>query len=316
MSRFQELARTIPPGTLGAIGLNTALFVYQIVGDVNLQSVTLCPQLVLYKLQIYRIFTSALFHGNLMHIGMNMMSLSAIGSMLERRLGTVRMILTMLWSILLTSLLHIFASWLVFAALGIKGPFIGHSLGFSGVIFHLSVLECNLGTHESRSVFGVFEVPSYLYPWVLLLVLQMFMPNLSFGGHLSGIVVGTMQLYGMLSLLMPKENKLNDLEGRSWMRWLTSWPSFVPATSDDSAVSGNRTSFRQGISRGFWLFATFSLNIAETIKVAIFGRGSRVNSNIQLGLWTPEHTDVSEYNEDEDEESWNGLPENTTSQMV
>lgn len=316
MSRFQEVARTVPPGTVGAMGLNAALFVVQIVGDVPLPRVTLCPERVLYRGEIYRIVTSAFFHGGLVHIAMNMVSLSAVGSLLERRLGTLRTMLTMLWSVLLTSLLHIFASWLVYAALGISGPFMGHSIGFSGVIFHLSVLECNLGTHQIRSVFNLFDVPAHFYPWVLLLVLQLVMPNLSFAGHLSGIVVGTLQLYGMLRWLMPKENKLKELEGRPWIRWLSSWPSFVAATSDDSVVSGNGASLRQGIGRAFLLLRTFLYNIAETIKVAIFGRGSRANSNIHLGLLTPEPHDVSEYTEEEDEDSWNGLPENTTGQIV
>ena len=305
----------MPPCTLAAIGLNSALFVVQMVADINLQSLTLCPRLVLYNHQVYRIVTSALFHGSLMHIGMNMMSLSAIGAMLERRLGTMRLIATILWSIILTSLLHILACWLIYVGMGIVGPFVSHSIGFSGVIFHLSVLECNLGTHENRSIFGLFEVPSYLYPWVLLLVLQFIMPNLSFGGHLSGIIIGTLQLHGSLRRLLPRENTLKSLESRLWMRWLSSWPSFVATTSDDAAAVVSGASLRQGVGRGFCVLWTFVFHFAETIKVAIFGRGNRVNENIQLGLWTPEPHDVSDYNEDEDDDSWSGLPA-TTSQTV
>jgi len=309
MSRFQETARTIPPATLGAIGINASLYIFQTVSNLNLSNVTLSPRLVLYQFQVYRIVTSALFHGSLIHIGMNMMSLSAVGSLLERKLGTMRMILTMLWSILVTALLHIFSAWFLYAVFGIMGPFIGQSVGYSGVIFHLSVLECNLES-QSRNVFGLFQVPSYLYPWVLLVVLQFVMPNLSFAGHLSGIVAGTLQLYGMLNWLLPKESALRELDGKSWLRWLSSWPSFVSTTSDDSVVVGNGGSLRQGVGRGLWSVAAFMLNIAETIKVAVFGRGSRSNANIQLGLWDPDDDD------DNNEDSWSGLPTHTTTSEI
>ena len=316
MSRFQEVARTIPPSTLGAIVVNSSMFLLQMifVTDKDLQNYTLCSRSVIYDHQVYRIVTSALFHGNLMHIGMNMMSLSAIGPMLERRLGTMRMFCTIIWSILLTALLHILACWVLYVGTGIIGPFVGHSIGFSGVIFHLSVLECNLGTHQSRSLFGVLEVPSYLYPWALLLVLQLIMPNLSFGGHLSGIVIGTLQLHGLLGGLMPKEHTLKSLESSSWMRWLASWPSFVATTSNESVVARGEASMRQGVNRGFWLLCSYVFDIAEKIKVAIFGRGIRTNENIQLGLWNPESHEVSDYNEDDDD-SWSGLPA-TASQIV
>ena len=167
MSRFNDLLRTIPPATLGVISLCCLLYMFQIVTDLPLRAVTLCPRLVVHDNEYYRIVTSALFHANLMHIGMNCMSTLAIGSMLEKRLGTLRMIVTMLWSIFLTSVIYIASALFLNAFLGMKGLMEQHSIGFSGVIFHLSVLECNLGPHASRSVFGIFQVPSSLYPWVL-----------------------------------------------------------------------------------------------------------------------------------------------------
>jgi len=167
MSRLQEHLRTIPPATLSIIGLCCALYVIQIVTDFPLNAFTLCPRLVLYDHEYYRIVTGSVIHGGLMHIGMNMMSMSAVGSMVEKRLGTIRLIFTMLWSILLTSMLYIGAAFILFQAAGWENLMNQHSLGFSGVIFHLSVLECNLGTHQSRSVLGIFNVQSYLYPWVL-----------------------------------------------------------------------------------------------------------------------------------------------------
>jgi membrane associated rhomboid family serine protease len=169
MSRLSETLRTIPPATLGIVGLCALLYLVQVIANVPaLHSVTFCPRLVIYDGQVHRILTSALYHGSLMHIGMNAMSTTAIGSMLERRLGTLRLFFTMLLSILATSILYMGAAIVlafVFARIGLMNQ---HSVGFSGVIFHLSVLECNLNAHESsRSVFGLFQVPTFSYPWVL-----------------------------------------------------------------------------------------------------------------------------------------------------
>lgn len=167
MSRLNDFLRTIPPATLGVISLCCLLYAVQIVTDLPLHAVTLCPRLVVHDSEYYRIVTSSLFHANFMHIGMNMMSTTAIGSMLEKRFGTLRMIITMLWSIILSSVIYIASALFLSVFLGFGGLMYQHSIGFSGVIFHLSVLECNLGPHASRSVFGMLDVPSSLYPWVL-----------------------------------------------------------------------------------------------------------------------------------------------------
>lgn len=168
MSRFAELLRTIPPATLGAIGVCSALYLLQLATDFpTLHSVTLCPALIVYRGQVYRVVTSALFHGSLVHIGMNMMSTSAVGGMLERHLGTLRMLSTMVVSIIVSAAIYITSALFLGVILGRNGLMNQHSVGFSGVVFHLSVLECNLGPHGSRQLFGMFQVPSHLYPWAL-----------------------------------------------------------------------------------------------------------------------------------------------------
>ena len=100
-----------------------------------------------------------------MHIAMNMMSTMAIGSSLERRIGTIMTTLTISWGILLTSAIYILISWLLFAVFGLEKMMLQHSVGFSGVIFQLSVLDSNLSPNRTRSVFGVFTVSSRMYPW-------------------------------------------------------------------------------------------------------------------------------------------------------
>lgn len=52
------------------------------------------------------------------------------------------------------------------------------------------VLDTKASPHiKERSVLGIFNVPSSRYPAVLLVVLQLIIPSVSFIGHLSGLIV-------------------------------------------------------------------------------------------------------------------------------
>jgi rhomboid domain-containing protein 1 len=96
-------------------------------------------------------------------------------------------------------------------------------IGFSGVIFHLLVLETHHSTttttnnaandnNRTRNVFGLFEVSSKAYPYALLVAIQFIMPHVSFLGHLSGIIIGTMQCHGVLDRLFPSYERLREWE--------------------------------------------------------------------------------------------------------
>ena len=165
-SRATDLFRSIPTGTVGIVAICCFLYLVQLLVDFPLHKVTLCPRLVLYLHEYYRIITSALFHGSIMHIAMNMMSTVGLSSMLEKRSGTLYHLLATGVAMFATSIVYISmanaASWT-----GHDSLMYQHSIGFSGVLFHMVVLESNLGGHTSRSVFGFFAVPAFVYPWVL-----------------------------------------------------------------------------------------------------------------------------------------------------
>lgn len=52
------------------------------------------------------------------------------------------------------------------------GGFGTNAIGYSGVLFSYAVIEAFHSTETSRSIFGIISVPVKLYPFVLLLVLQ------------------------------------------------------------------------------------------------------------------------------------------------
>ena len=195
-----------PATTLFMVCTCASIYILQIVCEPHVQNFTMNPRQIIYLHEYYRIITSAIFHANFMHIGMNMMSFIAIGSSLERQFGTVWHALTILWSIFVTAAVYIFTAFLLYFGCGTESLMYQHSVGFSGVLFHLSVIQSNLIQHPTRSLFGMIDVPSASYPWALLVALQFLMPNLSFMGHLAGIISGTLQIHGVLNHVIPTQD--------------------------------------------------------------------------------------------------------------
>jgi membrane associated rhomboid family serine protease len=294
MTQPHEILRDVPVATLGIIGTCTFLYMLQHSFNLDLRKVTLCPRRVLYLHEYYRIISSCLFHTRLMHLGMNMVSTTFVSSKLEKRFGTLRHIVTTLWSILLTSCAYILVAAFLSLGLGFDNLMYKHSVGFSGVIFHMSTLECSLAPNRSRSVFGIFFVPSYMYPGVLLVGLQMVMPDISFTGHLAGIFVGTLQIFGFLDPISVGDDHLRKMERWASLQWLTSRSSFCPMPAV-SQTGGQRdpAALRQMVLQSCRTVIAFWSNVFEIIQIVVFGRGRDVNSDIQLaaGDSPSSHTD-------------------------
>jgi membrane associated rhomboid family serine protease len=206
MSRIHQLAQSLPPTTrwiLIALCLIYGLF-QQILfpllfsSSTITSSLTLSPSHVILRGQVWLLWTSSFLHGSIIHLAMNVMSWIGLASRLESQtMGTLPLMVTVLVSAcILTPVLHVLMATIAYYGLGISTWFYEHSLGFSGVLFHITVLEVawNNAAHQQRSVLGLVSVPPMWYPWVLLIVLQFMVPQISFLGHLSGILAGYIQL--------------------------------------------------------------------------------------------------------------------------
>ena len=62
------------------------------------------------------------------------------------------------------------------------------------------------------------------------------MPNLSFLGHLAGILNGTLEYYGALDFLYVGNSFLIHLESLGWMRKLVELDSFVATTTQGQQI--------------------------------------------------------------------------------
>jgi hypothetical protein len=121
-------------------------------------------------------------------------------------------------------------------------------------------------------------------------------------GHLSGIITGTLQLYGFFDIVfLPSESSLNELDECRGIRWLTRFPTFVPTPSH--GLSREPSALRRDLGNGLCSACTFGRSMMESIKLIIFGHGAALNGNIQLPSWTSSgHT----LGRDEDE-NWSGV---------
>ncbi|RYY84752.1 rhomboid family intramembrane serine protease [archaeon] len=170
-SRLQEYLGNIPPITLGLLCINVAVHILFFLTSWSINDYSFVPLRIIYSGEVYRIITSAFLHGGLFHIAMNMMSLIALGGVLEPAYGSVRFLYITLVALILTGVIAI--AFLYLCAVLISPQYLfTNAVGYSGVLFSYALIESFHAPDTMRSVMGMFSVPTKIYPFVLLLLLQ------------------------------------------------------------------------------------------------------------------------------------------------
>lgn len=180
--------------------------------------------------QAYRLVSAALFHAGLLHIAFNMLAFVPIARSLEGELGTLQFGYMLLEFVLLEAFIFLILSF----AASILYPVFAYSctVGFSGVIFGLIVVDNWSTDATSRSILGLFEVPAAVYPWALLVFWQLLVPQSSFFGHMSGLLVGELFCRGWLASLQPPAAAMLRWEvGTHVGKQLSRIPGYVPLSS-------------------------------------------------------------------------------------
>ncbi|PSS24391.1 Rhomboid-like protein [Actinidia chinensis var. chinensis] len=203
-----------------------------LVGYDSFAEVCFWPSAVISRFQVYRIYTSILFHGSLLHVLFNMMALVPMGSELERVMGSVRLLCMIILLATSNAIFH-----LLIALLAAHNPFDPYqyfmnecAIGFSGILFSMIVIETSLSGVQYRSVFGLFNVPAKWYAWILLVVFQLLMTNVSLLGHLCGILSGFAYTYGLFNFLLPGTSFYSAIESSSWLSACARRPKFILCT--------------------------------------------------------------------------------------
>ncbi|XP_062112299.1 rhomboid-like protein 15 isoform X2 [Humulus lupulus] len=239
-TRLGQWWESIPVLTSGVVVVCGIIYlVCLLVGYDSFFEVCFLPSAVASHFQVYRIFSSVLFHGSILHVLFNMMALVPLGSELERIMGSVRLLYLIILLAISNALFHLLIAFLV-----TYNPFYSVeylmnecAIGFSGILFSMIVIETSLSGVQSRSVFGLFNVPAKWYAWILLIVFQLLMTNVSLLGHLCGILSGFAYTYGLFNFLMPGAAFYSAIEASPWLACCVRRPKFILCTG------GNPTSY-------------------------------------------------------------------------
>jgi membrane associated rhomboid family serine protease len=174
---------------------------------------TFSPSAIVQQGQVWRLITGTYMHTGIFHLAINMMSFAFLGTTLELALGTLSYFCHIFIFGIISCLVHIAIAYLLYAG-GRPTEVHTQALGFSGVLFSLIVIDIHLSGGDQRSVFGLFLVPSWAYPWVMLLVMSLLIQGVSFWGHFAGLVVGYLYKFGIMSYVIPSVERFRAFEQR------------------------------------------------------------------------------------------------------
>nr|AIY60753.1 rhomboid protein Ginbi_RBL15 [Ginkgo biloba] len=203
------------------------------------------PTVVISRFQVYRIYTSVLFHGSVLHVMFNMLALVPIGSGLERIMGSIRYLHVTLLLATSNAVLHLLIAYLTAHNPLHSYPYFMKecTIGFSGIIFAMIVMETSLNGNQSRSVFGLFNVPGKWYAWILLVLFQLLMPHVSLIGHLCGILSGFSYTYGLFNHFLLGSSSYSAIESSALLAFCLRRPGFIVSGGSGAAGTGLLPSF-------------------------------------------------------------------------
>uniref|UniRef100_A0A0D9VWZ9 UBA domain-containing protein n=1 Tax=Leersia perrieri TaxID=77586 RepID=A0A0D9VWZ9_9ORYZ len=232
-TRLNQWWSSIPFITSGVVLICGVIYLVCLLsGYDSFLEICFLPSAVASRFQVYRFYTSIVFHGSLLHVLFNMLALVPLGTELERIMGSVRLLFLMFLLATTNAIFHLIIAFLVtYNPLHPVSYLVDEcSIGFSGVIFSMIVIETSLSGVQSRSVFGLFNVPAKWYAWILLVLFQFLASNVSLLGHLCGILSGFAYTYGLFNYLLPGPSFYSSIEGLSALSVCVRRPGFILCT--------------------------------------------------------------------------------------
>ncbi len=137
-----------------------------------------------------------------MHLYYNMISLIWKGRKLERRFGPVRFALILLLFSIISTSLTVALAFLASEVMEDASYMSQCAAGFSGVLFALKVLVSHYDSDSNYTRVLFLTVPTKAAFWFELVLIQILVPNVSFVGHLAGILTGLLFVKGPLKHLV------------------------------------------------------------------------------------------------------------------
>ncbi|XP_029923547.1 rhomboid-related protein 4-like [Myripristis murdjan] len=195
---FQVGLDSIPPVTLAVLGLIIYLHLFP---AAPLMQASMSVEQVYWHGDWLRLLLSPLHHLNDWHLYFNMVSFLGSGVNLERRLGGAWLLYLLSVFTVLTGLVYLVLEAGLTKITRDQSYSRRSVVGFSGVLFALTVLTDHYHPGGVTSVMGIHVSNRYAI-WVELVLIQLIVPRASFIGHLAGILVGLLYTTGPLRKIM------------------------------------------------------------------------------------------------------------------
>jgi len=146
------------------------------------------------------------------HLYYNISSFLYKGVKLERRLGHITFLITVLASVVGVSLIYVIIAAFLSQYLNDHHFFNECVVGFSGVLFSLKVLVTSMSGAAYERYWG-FEIQTKYFAWFELVLIYFLYPHTSFLMHFSGILFGLLVNRGLLEPLFRLAG-IADIGGR------------------------------------------------------------------------------------------------------
>lgn len=217
----------IPPVTMVTVITQVAIYL----SVINVPRLCLSGASVARDRDWVRLVVPALRHTHDIHLYYNMVSLAWKGMELERRLGPVKFLLTLIILTVTSSGLYVLLAMVGSQVLEDPSLMSECAIGFSGVLFAMKVLNIHFSRAEETptSFFG-FLVPMKHSVWLELVIIQVMVPNSSFMGQLAGILTGMLYVESPLSSMMPQQQYQHQQPRRQNTSSLSLLRSLLPSS--------------------------------------------------------------------------------------
>ncbi|KAI8920519.1 hypothetical protein BC831DRAFT_479373, partial [Entophlyctis helioformis] len=175
----------------------------------------------------WTLLTAPFIHAHLLHLGLNLVALWSLSPRHERAVGSVQATYLTLMLAVSAGLCQALAALLSDRLLSTHGWLTSCSVGLSGYLFALLVVDC-AEHREPRSLLSL-RIPTALFPFVLVVATQFMIPSSSFVGHVGGLLAGHLyqsRLLGRLYTLPP--SWIMALENSALLRVVTRRQAYVP----------------------------------------------------------------------------------------
>jgi len=165
----------------------TFLWVYLYTKEIEVTKIAYQYDRCVNHQEYWRIVTASYSHLALLHLAFNMFSLWSLGPIESNPIFGVGTVAYLKYSFLLMTLSMVvvtLATYVMTTRFNRTGMRETYSLGYSCVVFGWMTISAIRG---NMSAFGI---PPILFPFASLIFTSIMIPNASFVGHLSGIVIG------------------------------------------------------------------------------------------------------------------------------